>query len=180
MPMEEAESTSYDQQPELIGNESPESIVLCSTSTLQLAANDGSMENLQDMPRVSSSNIPFGSPQQSNNQDNGTSSMNDSFDDGDGDDDDVIFVDEVKREPLDIQNEPSTSVHSHQNDLVSFEPVSMAQLIPPSDHQDRRDAEEFGRFVAQRLTKLPDKRSRRKLENSIQAAILDVELQSFQ
>lgn len=41
------------------------------------------------------------------------------------------------------------------------------------------DAVQCDLFVAQRLTKLPDERLRRELENSIQAAILDAERESF-
>lgn len=42
------------------------------------------------------------------------------------------------------------------------------------------DTVQFGLFVAQRLTRLPDERSRRKLEHAIQGVILDIEREFFE
>lgn len=63
--------------------------------------------------------------------------------------------------------------------MDSFEAVIPAANIAAVYNQLPFDAVQFGMFVAQRLTKLPDDRKRRKLENSIQAAILDIERECF-
>lgn len=129
--MHTAASTSFDLQQRFAENESPASIVLCSTSTQQRGGG-GSMNNFQAMPNVSSSNLPYGSAHLSNDQDSCIET--------------II---------------PEANVATVYNQLPF-------------------DAVQFGLFVAQRLSKLPDERSRRKLENSIQAVILDVERESFQ
>lgn len=99
------------------------------------------------------------------------------------DDDDVMFVDEIKTEPaLDIQapqNVPSAA--DEYNDLGVSESVSIAELIPTNNHHyERKDADDFGRFVAQSLAKLPDERQRRKLEIEIEVAILNAKKAAFQ
>lgn len=105
-------------------------------------------------------------------------------DNDDGDDDDVMFVDGIKTEPpLDIQepqNELSTA--AEYNDLNISEPVSIAELIPANDHHphERKDAHEFGRFVALSLAKLPTEIQRRKLESKILQDILNANEAAFQ
>lgn len=101
----------------------------------------------------------------------------------DGEDDDVMFVDEIKTEPpLDIQapqNAPSAA--GEYNDLSVSGSVSVADLIPASNHHhERKDADEFGRFVAQSLAKLPTEIQRRKLEIEIEAAILNAKRAAYQ
>lgn len=133
MPVETILGISYDedQQQSPVNEPQVPSYVLCSTSTHQ-PGDDGPMNNFQTTPNVSSSNIPFGSPHLSNDQD-GCFEAN----------------------------------------------VSIANVGSVYNHL-AVDAVQFGLFVAQRLTKLPDERSRRKLEHSIQATILDIERENFQ
>lgn len=131
MPMEAILTTSFDEQQQLTENDAQASLILCSTSTHQ-PDDDGPMDNFQATPNVSSSNIPFGSPHLSNNQDGGV------------------------------------------------EPIVSVANIGSVYNQLAVDAVQFGLYVAQRLTKLPDERSRRKLEYSIQAVILDAEQEAFQ
>lgn len=133
VPMDTTASTSFDHQ--LTRNESPASIILCTTTTQQ--QNDGPMDNnFQAAPKVSSSNIPFGVQ--------------------------TLF----------------TADNSAMNG--SYESVIPGANIGAVYNQLPFDAVQFGLFVAQRLTKLPDERSRRKLEHSIQAVILDIEREYFQ
>lgn len=133
--MDTTTGTPFDHQ--LARNEPPASFILCSTTTQQ--QNAGKMDNFQAVSNVSSSNIPLGAQSQLNEQDQGTSATNDSYE----------------------SNVPGANIGAVYNHL----PFDVVQ---------------FGLFVAQRLTKLPDERSRRKLEHSIQAVILDIERESFE
>lgn len=104
----------------------------------------------------------------------------------DADDDDVEYVETVKDEPsLDIQaeNEPSTSglhYRSRSSDSVMTESISTAQLLSTNAQLERSDAERFGLFVAQSLSKLPTEIQRRKLEIQIETAILNAKKAAFQ
>lgn len=106
---------------------------------------------------------------------------------GDVDDDEVMFVGEIKTEPtLDIQasqDEPTTSgmyCGSRGRDTPMIDSVSTALLMPPSNNFERSDAERFGLFVAQSLSKLPTDIQRRKLEIQIETAILNAKKAAFQ
>lgn len=48
------------------------------------------------------------------------------------------------------------------------------------DEQKRKDAEQFGQYVTQRLCRQPDDLKRRKLENAIQEAIARTEKALFE
>lgn len=96
-------------------------------------------------------------------------------------------MDIVKNEPsLDIhesQDEPSTSgvyYRRQSRDSAITESVSTAQLLPPGNQFERSDAERFGLFVAQSLSKLPTEIQRRKLEIQIETAILNAKRAAFQ
>lgn len=69
---------------------------------------------------------------------------------------------------------------SRSRDSAITESVSIAHLLPPSNQFERNDAERFGLFVAQSLSKLPTEIQRRKLEIQIETAILNAKKAAFQ
>lgn len=74
------------------------------------------------------------------------------------------------------------STLNDQNDATemnAIESIIPAANLTTAFNQLPFDAVQFGLFVANRLARLPDDRLRRKLEHSIQAAILDTERESF-
>lgn len=74
---------------------------------------------------------------------------------------------------------PTGNQSNHLSSVNSFEAnISSSNATDAYNHLPF-DTVQFGLFVAQRLAKMPDQRTRRKLEHSIQSAILDVEKETF-
>lgn len=67
----------------------------------------------------------------------------------------------------------------HQADTLTVTPSDFVTTIQ-SYHTQKTPEEQFGEYVAQRLAKLPDDLSRRRLENAIQEAIVNAEKAAFQ
>lgn len=136
--MNSAANTSFNHEL----NESPVSIILCSTSTQW---NDGPKEKFQPVLSVSSPNIPF----------------------------------DVMKSPLKNRNTAAPPLDSFESIRPAANGATVYNQLPPDDKFERNDAEEFGRYVAQSLVKLPTSMDRRQLEIQIETAILNAKKNAF-
>lgn len=73
----------------------------------------------------------------------------------------------------------TTRMDDRRSSLMSSA-MSTSSMSSQSHWLPRNDSEHFGFYVAQRLDRLPDERKRRKLENAIQEAIVNIEKESLE
>lgn len=87
--------------------------------------------------------------------------------------------DDGRKEIFPSMSDVSSSNMSFRPPMDSFNKTMLAANIGAVYNQLPADAVQFGLFVAQRLTKMPNERMRQKLENCIQATILNIERECF-
>lgn len=78
-----------------------------------------------------------------------------------------------------IPMDSSTRIDDRRSSLMS-NAMSNASTSSHCHWVPKTESEQFAFYVAQRLDKLPDERKRRKLENAIQEAIVNIEKESLE